>query len=127
MIYSISVGYIRSVLTRNKRKIHKIGIKSHIFRIFHRIPYNNLILAPKSSISKEEIKKMQKQIQKINEISSMQKFIAKRNQNVESLLKELKLETKYFAVLVNGEKADFTTELKEKDEVIILPKIAGGL
>jgi len=70
---------------------------------------------------------MQKQIQKINEISSMQKFIAKRNQNVESLLKELKLETKYFAVLVNGEKADFTTELKEKDEVIILPKIAGGL
>jgi sulfur carrier protein ThiS len=45
---------------------------------------------------------------------------------VNDLLKELNLEGKYFGILVNGKKADEDTIIKENDEVVILPHIAGG-
>ncbi|NHJ24855.1 MAG: hypothetical protein EAX89_09785 [Candidatus Lokiarchaeota archaeon] len=45
---------------------------------------------------------------------------------VKDLLKELNLEGKYFGILINGKKADEHTVIKETDEVVILPHIAGG-
>ena len=45
---------------------------------------------------------------------------------VNDLLKELNLEGKYFGILVNGKKANEETVIKESDEVVILPHIAGG-
>ena len=46
---------------------------------------------------------------------------------VKDLLKELKIEGKYFGILINGKKANENTIIKETDEVIILPHIAGGI
>ncbi len=46
---------------------------------------------------------------------------------VRDLLKELNLEGKYFGILINGKKADENTIIKETDEVVILPHIAGGV
>lgn len=46
---------------------------------------------------------------------------------VNDLLKELNLEGQYFGILVNGKKANEDTIVKETDEVVILPHIAGGL
>jgi molybdopterin converting factor small subunit len=46
---------------------------------------------------------------------------------VKDLLKELNLEGKYFGILINGKKVDESTVIKETDEVIILPHIAGGI
>ena len=45
---------------------------------------------------------------------------------VSDLLKELNLEGKYFGILVNGTKADENTEITPKDDITILPHIAGG-
>jgi hypothetical protein len=45
---------------------------------------------------------------------------------VGDLLKELNLEGKFFGILVDGKKADPTTKVNPKSEVIILPHIAGG-
>ena len=45
---------------------------------------------------------------------------------VSELLKELKLEDAYLAVLVDGEKAELTDMVDETQKIIILPKIAGG-
>ena len=69
---------------------------------------------------------MQTEIEKLNEVTSMRSYIVKKNQTVKSVLKELGLETRYFAVLVNGLRADLSTELSKDDEILILPKIAGG-
>jgi molybdopterin converting factor small subunit len=46
---------------------------------------------------------------------------------VKDLLKELNLEGKYFGILINGKKADEYSVIKETDEVLILPHIAGGI
>lgn len=46
---------------------------------------------------------------------------------VSDLLKELELECKYFGILVNGKKADEDTIITPKDNVVILPHIAGGI
>ncbi len=45
---------------------------------------------------------------------------------VRDLLKELKLEQKFFAILVNGKKANLEDVIEENAEITILPKIAGG-
>jgi len=45
---------------------------------------------------------------------------------VRDLLKELNLEGKYFGILVNGKKATEETIIRETDEIIVLPHIAGG-
>lgn len=46
---------------------------------------------------------------------------------VANLLKELNLEDKYFAILVNGKKATPETKIGKEDEILILPHIAGGI
>jgi len=45
---------------------------------------------------------------------------------VSDLLKELELEDRYFAVLVNGKKVGPEKVLSPKDEITVLPYIAGG-
>jgi len=45
---------------------------------------------------------------------------------VKELLKELNLEGKYFGILINGKKASEDDIIKETDEIVILPHIAGG-
>ena len=45
---------------------------------------------------------------------------------VKDLLEELNLAGKYFGILINGKKASEDTIIRETDEIIILPHIAGG-
>ena len=56
----------------------------------------------------------------------METITPEREMTVGDLLKELNLEGKYFGILVNGKKADENTEISPKDDITILPHIAGG-
>lgn len=60
------------------------------------------------------------------ESNQYKEVVATKTRTVADLLKELRLEDAYLAVLVDGEKADLKDELKEGQKIIILPKIAGG-
>ena len=66
------------------------------------------------------------QLEKINETSSMTTFIARHSQKLDTILQELHLRSRYFAVLVNGQKVSPEHQIDEGDEILILPKIAGG-
>ncbi|MFX0019839.1 MAG: MoaD/ThiS family protein [Promethearchaeota archaeon] len=54
-------------------------------------------------------------------------FKPEKRMVVRELLKELNLEGKYFGILVNGKKATEDTVIRETDEIIVLPHIAGGI
>ena len=45
---------------------------------------------------------------------------------VRDLLKELNLEQRWFGILVNEKKAYTSTPITPEDEVVIIPRIAGG-
>ncbi|MBY8988408.1 MAG: MoaD/ThiS family protein [Candidatus Lokiarchaeota archaeon] len=62
----------------------------------------------------------------ILETGIIENYIPERKMLVKDLLKELNLEGKYFGILINGKKADEDTEISPKDEITILPHIAGG-
>ncbi|MGB5912692.1 MAG: MoaD/ThiS family protein [Promethearchaeia archaeon] len=53
-------------------------------------------------------------------------FKPEKRMVVRDLLKELNLEGKYFGILINGKKASEDMVIRETDEIIILPHIAGG-
>ena len=53
-------------------------------------------------------------------------IVPERKMLVKDLLRELNLEGKYFGILINGKKADEDTEITPKDDITILPHIAGG-
>jgi len=53
-------------------------------------------------------------------------FKPEKRMVVRDLLRELNLEGKYFGILVNGKKATEDTVIRETDEIIVLPHIAGG-
>ena len=65
-------------------------------------------------------------VEKVNETSSMAVYRIKNRQTVENVLASLNLEAKFFAVLVNGKKVDLKESINEGDEILVLPKIAGG-
>ena len=65
-------------------------------------------------------------VEKVNETSSMAVYRIKNRQTVENVLASLNLEAKFFAVLVNGRKVDLKDSINEGDEILVLPKIAGG-
>jgi len=65
-------------------------------------------------------------IEKIEEVSSMTTYRVKSPQKVYDVLKKLNLETKYFVVLINGKKVEPTDFVEKDDEILILPRIAGG-
>jgi sulfur carrier protein ThiS len=65
-------------------------------------------------------------IEKIDEVSSMTSYRVKNPQKVYDILSKLNLESKYFVVLINGKKVEPTDFVEKDDEILILPKIAGG-
>ncbi|MBD3253852.1 MAG: hypothetical protein GF383_02110 [Candidatus Lokiarchaeota archaeon] len=67
-----------------------------------------------------------KQVSELLETGIYETFTPSKVMTVKDLLKELDLEGKYFGILVNGKKAEPDTKIKETDEIVILPHIAGG-
>ena len=65
-------------------------------------------------------------IEKIEEVSSMTTYRVKNPQKVYDILTKLNLESKYFVVLINGKKVEPTDFVEKDDEILILPRIAGG-
>lgn len=65
-------------------------------------------------------------IEKVGEVSSMTTYRVKNRQKVVDVLQKLNLESKYFVVLINGKKVEKSDEVFENDEILILPRIAGG-
>ena len=65
-------------------------------------------------------------IEKVGEVSSMTTYRVQNSQKVYDILKKLNLETKYFVVLINGKKVEPTDFVEKNDEILILPRIAGG-
>ena len=63
------------------------------------------------------------EIKQVGDVKSITKV---SNKTVKELLKELKLEAKFFALLVNGKRAPLEQILETDDQITILPKIAGG-
>ncbi|MFW9936683.1 MAG: MoaD/ThiS family protein [Candidatus Thorarchaeota archaeon] len=53
-------------------------------------------------------------------------FKPEKQMRVKQLLRELNLEGKYFGILINGKKASEDDIIRETDEIVILPHIAGG-
>lgn len=62
----------------------------------------------------------------INSIGVLKEFKIHKEQLVSDLLKELNLNDKFFAILVNGKKASLNDEIQEGSDIVILPRIAGG-
>jgi len=67
-----------------------------------------------------------KQTVDILETGIIETIVPERKMLVRDLLRELNLEGKYFGILINGKKADEDTEITPKDDITILPHIAGG-
>ena len=66
-------------------------------------------------------------VEKQTEISGVRTYKVVSNQiTVKDLLHELKLEQKFFAILVNGKRVELNTVIEKDSEIVILPKIAGG-
>jgi sulfur carrier protein ThiS len=59
--------------------------------------------------------------------SGLKTYRIKAARTVGDLLKELKLESKFFAILANGKKVGINDTIEENSEITILPKIAGGM
>ena len=68
-----------------------------------------------------------KQVSELLETGIYETFTPDRSMTVKDLLRELNLEGKYFGILINGKKATEDMTIKETDEIVILPHIAGGL
>jgi sulfur carrier protein ThiS len=68
-----------------------------------------------------------KQVSELLETGVYETFTPDKTMTVKDLLKELNLEGKYFGILINGKKATEDMTIKETDEIVILPHIAGGL
>ena len=64
--------------------------------------------------------------EKTNTFSSITTYVAHKNHTVSEMLQKLHLEAKYFAILCNGQRVGFDHVIETEDEIIILPKIAGG-
>ena len=56
----------------------------------------------------------------------IQTTIIKENKSVKELLADLKLEKRYFAVLIDGKTANMDDIITKDQKVIILPKLMGG-
>jgi sulfur carrier protein ThiS len=54
------------------------------------------------------------------------KIISNQRQTVAELLQEMGLEQEFFAVLIDGKKANLNEEVEKGTKIIVLPKIKGG-
>lgn len=68
----------------------------------------------------------QNQVNEPIDIGTLKSYTVKTDRTVKDLLKELNLSDKYFAILIDGKRADMKDTIKEGSSIIILPKIAGG-
>ena len=65
--------------------------------------------------------------QEITSTGSLKTYRVNMARTVGDLLKDLKLESKYFAILANGKKVgSLDDKIEEGVEITILPRIAGG-
>ena len=65
--------------------------------------------------------------QEISTTGSLKTYRVNVARTVGDLLKDLKLESKYFAILANGKKVgSLDDKIDEGTEITILPRIAGG-
>ena len=68
------------------------------------------------------------ELHEITSTGSLKTYRVNVARTVGDLLKSLKLESKYFAILANGKKVGSLDEIIEDGtEITILPKIAGGI
>ena len=65
-------------------------------------------------------------LQKLQSTGSLKSYRVKSSRTVADLLKDLKLESKFFAILVDGKKVDLNDEVEAGSDIVILPRIAGG-
>ena len=65
-------------------------------------------------------------LQEISITGSLKTYRVKTSRTVADLLKELNLESKFFAILANGKKVGVNDKIDEGATITILPKIAGG-
>ncbi|MEM2135802.1 MAG: MoaD/ThiS family protein [Candidatus Jordarchaeaceae archaeon] len=56
----------------------------------------------------------------------LMKIISNQRQTVAELLQEMGLEQEFFAVLIDGKKANLNEEIEKGTKIIVLPKIKGG-
>ncbi|QEE17502.1 MoaD/ThiS family protein [Promethearchaeum syntrophicum] len=63
---------------------------------------------------------------KLQSTGSLKSYRVKTSRTVADLLKDLKLESKFFAILVNGKKVNLNDTVEEGNDITILPRIAGG-
>lgn len=63
---------------------------------------------------------------KLQSTGSLKSYRVKTSRTVTDLLKDLKLESKFFAILVDGKKVDLNDKIEEGSDIVILPRIAGG-
>ncbi len=63
---------------------------------------------------------------KLQSTGSLKSYRVKTSRTVADLLKDLKLESKFFAILVDGKKVDLNDKIEEGSDIVILPRIAGG-
>jgi sulfur carrier protein ThiS len=56
----------------------------------------------------------------------LMKLVSERRQKVAELLQELGLQEEFFAVIINGKKANLSEEIEKGTRIIVLPKIKGG-
>ena len=54
------------------------------------------------------------------------KIISNQRQTVAELLQEMGLEQEFFAVLIDGKRANLNEEVEKGTKIIVLPKIKGG-
>ena len=65
-------------------------------------------------------------LQEISTTGTLKTYRVNTTRNVADLLKELNLESKFFAILADGKKVGLEDKIEEGSEITILPKIAGG-
>ncbi len=70
--------------------------------------------------------KLEQSFEEVIDVGSLKTFHAKRERKVSDLLDELKLNGKFFAILVNGKKVGLNDIIEEGSSIVLLPKIAGG-
>lgn len=58
--------------------------------------------------------------------NSIASYKVKHAKTIRDILHELKLDNKYFAVLVNGQRKNLDESVLPDSTIVILPKIAGG-
>ena len=70
---------------------------------------------------------MKQQLAELLDTGLYESISVEKEMTVKDLLKELNLEGKYFGILVNDKKAEPESVIKETDQIVILPHIAGGI